>query len=203
MTFGRIIGIAAIGGIILVATVAVINQPNQQNIEAQLDTTTAQLMDIDVNVEATGKIAPAREVPMEFGNNYTVAEVFFEEGDTVREGDVIATLDMAEFDLTVASAQNQFAADSNTFDSIVAPPRDVDLAAAQAGLDAAEADYWAAGQTAPTEEEIAIAELEIEVARNDLWQGQLNRDIQEQIGPEFRTNAGQNGNAQIIQLNDG
>ncbi|MEM6527069.1 MAG: efflux RND transporter periplasmic adaptor subunit [Chloroflexota bacterium] len=203
MTFGRIIGIAAIGGIILIATVAVINQPNQQAIEANFDTTTAQLMDIDIDVEATGKIAPAREVPMEFGNNYTVSEIFFDEGDTVREGDVIAMLDMADFDLTVASARNSLDAQSNQFDSIVAPPRDVDLQAAQAGLDAAEADYWAAGQTAPSDEEIAIAEIQIEAAKNDLWQGQLNRDIQEQIGPEFRTNAGQNGNAQLIQLNDG
>lgn len=202
MNWTRLTIILVAGSAAIIAIAAFVRQSQPQTLNAQEQTAQVELIDLDVRVEASGNIAPAREVPLEFGNTYVVREVLVEEGDTVRAGDVIATLDMEEYDILVDNARIDFERRDNSFNDIVAPPRDVDLIAAQAGVDAAEAEFWAAGQTAPTEEEVEIARLGVEVAKNDLWQGQLNRDITEQIGPEFRTTAGQNGFAQNIQEND-
>ncbi len=206
MTIGRLIGIVVTAGASLVGAVAFINSgasPVQQaDLAEELNTTTVELMDLEVEIEADGNIAADKRVPLTFGNNYVVAEVFVEEGDSVQAGDVIATLDMEDLDLALAGAENDLARQENNFDGIVAVPRDVDLRAAQAGVDAAQAEYYAAGQTAPTEEEIEIARIGIEQSKNDLWQAQLNRDILDEIDPVFRTSPSSNPFAEDVRIAD-
>ncbi|PJF25458.1 MAG: hypothetical protein CUN53_12690, partial [Phototrophicales bacterium] len=58
-----------------------------------------------------------------------------------------------------------------------APPREVDLAVAQAALDAANAQVAAAASTGVTAQQREIARLQAELARNQLWQAQLQRDL--------------------------
>jgi HlyD family secretion protein len=207
MTISRLIGIVVTAGASLVGAVAFINSgasPVQQTAPTadDVNTTTVELMDIEVEIEADGNIAADKRVPLTFGNTYVVREVFVEEGDSVQAGDVIATLDMADYNLALAGAENELARRENSFNGVVAVPRDVDLRAAQAGVDAAQAEYYAAGQTAPTEEEIEIARIGIEQAKNELWQGQLNRDIQEEIPAVFRTSPGSNPFAEEVKTND-
>jgi HlyD family secretion protein len=203
MNWQRILGIGGVIAVIVVGTAAFMRTPLPQNTAEDLQTAEVELRDLEMNVTADGKVAVLQQVPMQFGAYYTVREVLVEEGDTVRAGDVIALLDTTDYELALQTAQTDYERKRNTFDRIVNPPRDVDLMAAQASLDAAEADYWAAGETAPSEEEIAMARLGIDAAKNDLWQAQLNRDITVQISPNFRSSPYQNPYAQEVQLNDG
>lgn len=199
-----VVVLALIGGAAFVTTAAV-NRQDSPAAQEVADEAVVELGRVAVEVEANGSVQAAREVPLSFGTAYTVAEVFVREGDSVQAGDVIARLDTTDLDLLLASRENNVAAAENRFDAVVNPPRDVDLDAALAALDAAEAAQYAAWMARPSEEEIEIARLEVELARNRVWQTQLERDLLFDIPPEFRARSNPNTPvySQEIQVLDG
>lgn len=201
MNWLRTFSIIGLIAVIVGGTAAFVQRTGQE--AQEIETAAVELRDIDVSINAMGNVEPAQESYLAFGSSYVVSEIYVEEGDTVRAGDVLARLDLEDYELVVASAETDLARQQNTFDSIVNPPREVDVMAAQAAVDAAEAAYWAAGQTAPTEEEIEVSRIEVELAKNRLWQSQLERDMLEQIPIEFRGSDTLNPRAQEIQVNDG
>lgn len=150
-----------------------------------LDEYTVEPDSLTVTVTATGIVEPARSVNLAFQYSAPVAEVLVQEGDTVREGDVLALLDAEDLETAVHEAEIALELQQLAYDALVEPPRDVDVAAAEAAVTAAEAGISAA-RTGPTQQQIQIAALQAEVARNQLWQSQLNRDILFDNGPEFR-----------------
>ena len=56
---------------------------------------------IRASVSASGKIDPAGEVNLNFGTPGTVKDVLVNEGDAVKQGDVIAKLDTDNLELAV------------------------------------------------------------------------------------------------------
>src|SRR5215217_2355975 len=62
---------------------------------------------LTATVNATGNIEPESEVRLSFQQPGTIAEVFFDEGATVKKGDVIAKLDTTDLELALAQSQAQ------------------------------------------------------------------------------------------------
>lgn len=133
--------------------------------------------DLVVTVSATGAITPIRQVPLVFELSAPVKEIAVQEGQRVQVGDVLATLDITDLQNALTNAQITVAAQQASYDALVAPARDVDIAAAQAAVTAAQAQAGAASLGADPEQ-IEIARLQAEIARNQLWQAQLQRDMQ-------------------------
>jgi HlyD family secretion protein len=138
-----------------------------------------------VTVSATGVIDPIRAVNLNFEASAPVEEVLVQEGDVVRQGEMIARLDASDLAAALREAEIALELQQLAYESLIAPPREVDIAAAEAAVAAAEAGIDAAG-FGPTREQVEVARLNAELARNQLWQAQLNRDILLSVNPEFR-----------------
>lgn len=61
--------------------------------------------DITVSVAGSGKIETSREARLTFGSAGKVDRILVEEGDRVKEGDVLARLDASALELTLAQSQ--------------------------------------------------------------------------------------------------
>ncbi|MBI1259727.1 MAG: HlyD family efflux transporter periplasmic adaptor subunit [Chloroflexi bacterium] len=154
----------------------------------------------DAPLTATGSVEAARSVPLSFGMTGMVSEVSIEVGQSVHKGDVLAKLDTSDLELALRSVEAQLQVQQIRYDQLVAPARDVDVAAAQAALAAAQASANAAYSTAPSADQVQIAQMQSELARNQLWQAQLQRDQTQSIAPEFRQRAGAAPSVQDAQI---
>jgi multidrug efflux pump subunit AcrA (membrane-fusion protein) len=132
--------------------------------------------DLEVVVTGAGSIQPIRQVPLLFGTVGQVASVNYRVGDRVSAGDVIAALDTTDFEGVLANARIALDVQRSAFNALTAPAREIDIQAAQAALDAAQAQYYAAASTGPTQQQEEIARLQFELAKNQNYQLQLQRD---------------------------
>jgi HlyD family secretion protein len=139
------------------------------------DEVTVVLTDLSVTVTATGPISPLRQVPLLFELVAPVREILVKAGDTVKQGDVLARLDTSDLDVSLVNALIALQSQQVAYDGLIAPPRDVDIEAAQAAVTVAQAQAGAASLGADANQ-VAIAEIQAEIARNQLWQAQLQRD---------------------------
>ena len=156
-----------------------------------LETTVVESGDLAITLNATGTLASLEQTTLVFENTALVEEVLVEVGDMVQAGDVLATLDMTDAEANLRNAQMAVAEAQAMLDALLAEPREIDVAVAEAAVTSATASLSAAAQ-GPTANDIEIARLETELAQNQLWQSQLNRDI-----TEIR---GDNVYAQAIQV---
>jgi HlyD family secretion protein len=161
---------------IIVATVEASNTEETSTVTAE---TTVITQDLSVTVSATGIIAPERQVPLLFELTGTVLEVLVSEGDRVTAGQLLARLDTVDLEASVRDAQLAVDGQQTNLTALTAPARDVDIAAAEAALVAAQASANSAFQSGPTAQQLEIARLQSELAANQLWQQQL------QAGPEL------------------
>lgn len=150
--------------------------------------TIVQIGNLTVTVGATGTVSPVQQVPLVFELSAPVAEVYVQEGDVVQAGDVLARLNVPDLEAAVTNAQIALAAQQASYDALIAPPRDVDIAAAEANLAAAQAQA-AAASLGPDASQVEIARLQTEIARNQLWQAQLQRDLSAAIAQEAANRA--------------
>lgn len=152
---------------------------------AILDTTRVITGDLRVTVSGTGAITPNRQVPLAFQiPSAPVADITIQAGQTVATGDVIASLLADDLEQNVQDAQLALRLQETSTDALTRPPREVDLAAAEAAIDAARAQLYASYATGATGEDREIARLQTEIARNQLWQSQLQRDAVVAAEPE-------------------
>ncbi|MBW4435553.1 MAG: efflux RND transporter periplasmic adaptor subunit [Pleurocapsa minor GSE-CHR-MK-17-07R] len=175
-----VILLAGAGLLFLGARTFVFPPPDVQEDAADsriVDETIVQREPLRVTVGATGLVQPARQLPLVFELPGTVSDIMFSEGDSVRAGDIIATLDTAELETALQTALLALQSQQITYDALTAPPRPEDIAVAQAAVDGARAALNAAYSTGTTTQQIDIASLQTELARNRLWQAQLQRDI--------------------------
>ncbi len=119
------------------------------------------------------------------------------EGQHVKTGDVLAKIKSTDAEAALRNAQISLAQVQAAYDNLTRPPRDVDVAVAEAQVTAAKASIYAASQTAPSTDVKEIARLQTELAKNQLWQSQISRDIQLAPNPEFRNG---NGGAQAGEI---
>lgn len=154
-------------------------------IEEQIvDVYEVQRGNVIITVDGTGAILPARQIALIFSaSGLPVTDVLVSQGDTVDEGQVLASLDTTDAQQVVDDAQIVLDLQQSTLDVLTSPPRPEDIAAAEASLDAAEAQFNAAAATGTTAQQREIARLQTEIARNQLWQTQLARDGLEPPAP--------------------
>ncbi len=161
------------------------------------DSTTVEQGDLTITLNSTGKIAPVQELDLAFQLSAPVTDILVSEGQHVKVGDVLAKIESTDIESALRNAQIGLAQAQAAYDNLTTPPRDVDLAVAEAQVTAAKAGIYAASQTAPSTDAKEIARLQTELAKNQLWQAQLNRDIQLAPNPEFRNG---NGGAQAGEI---
>lgn len=142
-----------------------------------LESTLIQSSAVNSTINATGSIVPNRDVNLAFQYTSPVIEILVDVGDVVEAGQVLARLDADDvdqnFQIAVFNADNQ----QINFDELVGQPRDVDLAAAEAALQAAQLNLG--GSTVLTgagSTQAEIQRLQLELAKNQMWQTAMQRD---------------------------
>ncbi len=134
--------------------------------------------DITVEVTASGNLAFSQEEELAFDMAGTVEEVYVEEGDSVSEGQVVATLDTTDWEKQLRSLQLS-----------VLSAR-ISLKQAQKALDEAEAETIATitgdvvVRDCCDDDEIEIREMQVEQAQLRLEDAQASLDEHLQQSPE-------------------
>ncbi len=172
-----VIIVVGVGGGLAVALKSTSAQGTPNPPDTQIiDQTTAEVGQLRLTVSATGAVIPQRQVPLLFAGSGVVREVLVKVGDSVKAGDPLARLDTVELEAAVNDAQAALDQQRIAYEALTSPPRPEDLAAAQAGVNAAEASLNAA-YSSRNPDQAQIAQLQSDLARNRLWQAQLQRDI--------------------------
>lgn len=140
-------------------------------------------------VAADGRLVPLRWGALSSGTGGRVVEIAVEEGQRVREGDVLLRVDdgpqrmaLAEAEAALSGARAQLAQLRAGATSDEVAGAEAALAAASAAAQAAEGAVATARanlsrlQGGATEEELEIARRGVELARNALWAAQGQRD---------------------------
>jgi HlyD family secretion protein len=125
---------------------------------------------LTVSITAVGSVSPRAEVALSFGTGGEVSDVLVRAGDRVRKGQALVQLDTSDLELQVQSAQAALAAAQAQLDQLEAGPRNEDIAAARANLDAADARLDGAKadlralEKGPDENQIESAEADLRAA---------------------------------------
>lgn len=118
---------------------------------------------LQVVVNASGRIEPARQVALAFGSPGLVTEVLVKIGDEVRAGQVLARLDTADLELNVRQAEASLRSAEARLAQLKAPPRPETVKAAEAAYRNALAQYLRLKNT-PSPEDKAVAEANLKKA---------------------------------------
>lgn len=169
------------GGALLMARLVFGAQSADRSEVLIQDETTVEVGDLSVTISATGVVMPARQVALAFELAAPVKEILVQPGQAVLAGDVLARLDAPDLWANLESARLALELQQIAYDALTTPPREVDIAAARAALNAAWAQVNAANATAPSSTQQEIARLQTELARNRLWQQQLQ--LGERLNP--------------------
>ncbi len=188
----RIAQLLLAGGLLLTACA----RPGASGDAAAQRTARLETGTLTATVNATGNIEPEAEIRLSFQQAGTVAEVFFERGQAVKKGDVIAKLDTVDLELALAQAQASLEQAKNAllqaqsalenakaqeiiatanYSRTVAGVRKSEIDAARAALAAAEANL-AKLKAGPEPEDVAAAEAALRNAEAALRRAQSNYD---------------------------
>jgi HlyD family secretion protein len=131
------------------------------------DLVTAFIGDLEANASASGQLAAQREARLALTTSGIVSEIFVEAGDQVAAGDPLLKLGTDDLERAVANAQQTLAIQQANLETLLAPPKAADLAAAEAVLASAQANLNAL-LDGPTEADIAAAEANLRAAQADV-----------------------------------
>jgi multidrug efflux pump subunit AcrA (membrane-fusion protein) len=183
--FQRLRNLALIG-VVLIAIAAVLRVVTtpQQTASAQAntaaqDTARVERGDVAVTVSATGSIEANQSVSLSFATTGVVKSINVQEGDHVRKGQTLATLDTTSAQDALLLAQAAVTAQEIALRALTDKPRQVDIDVYQAALSVAQAQLKEASSgTSKTTAQISA--LKVEIAKNALWQTELTRDANDQ-----------------------
>ncbi|MDF1489224.1 efflux RND transporter periplasmic adaptor subunit [Tessaracoccus caeni] len=153
-----------------------LSRPTDDAPTAMTQTITVSPTTLKSTVSATGTLEPAQRADLSFDASSTVTAVEVSVGDTVEEGDVIATIDDASLQAAVTSAKADLDAAEDALDELEEDDdaTDAAIAAAKAqvvvkenALTAADEALDAATMTAPFDALVA----EVNVAEGDTTSG--------------------------------
>lgn len=167
-----IIGAVVIAAIVLLA----IFVPRLMSSDVSATTSESAVVrrgNLIATVSATGSISPLREAQLAFGATGSLMKLDVKQGDAVKAGQIIATLDTRELELQLASAEASLASAQARFDQIKSPSP-ADVAAAQAGVASAEAALIQLRQ--PTQNDLLIAKSDLDKAAAALARAQADYD---------------------------
>jgi HlyD family secretion protein len=156
-----LIGIGVIVLMIVIALV-VANPPGRAATVAGPATVAVTRGKMVGSVSGSGAIAAEQSVDLYFQSTGIVKAVAVAEGDAVQAGQVLAEVDTADLQLSLANAQAALNQQQARFDQTRTGAADYDLAASQANVDAAQANYDAALKKA------GVNDAQVQVARASL-----------------------------------
>jgi HlyD family secretion protein len=159
-----------LSAIVLSACGAQVNPTAQTAAER---TATAQRGTIRASVSASGKINPAGEVNLNFSAPGTVQDVLVNEGDPVKQGDVIAKLQTDSLELAVKQAEQALATQQLAYTQAISPTAS-DVAAAQAAI--ASASSSLKQLSTPDDIALQIARLQADSANESKRQVEFQWD---------------------------
>jgi HlyD family secretion protein len=155
-------------------------QAAAQNALAQIRQEPVGRGSIAAAVSATGPLSAESQVNLYFGvaSPAPVAEVNVALGDPVKQGDVLARLDVADLELSVRQSEQALRSAELALVQLTAPVRPEDLAAAEANLRLAKAQVYQATRGSSAEQ-LEIARLNLVVAQQNLTQ--INQRIDDLV----------------------
>ncbi|MBI4321852.1 MAG: HlyD family efflux transporter periplasmic adaptor subunit [Chloroflexi bacterium] len=119
------------------------------------------------SVAATGPIAAATAVPLNFKNSGKVAEIDVNVGDQIKAGQVLAKLEPTDLQAQLRQAQANLAVAQAKLDGMLAGPRAEQVAQLQANVDIAK-QKLATIRNGPRAEVVAQAQAALDSAREKL-----------------------------------
>jgi HlyD family secretion protein len=156
-----------------IALTACSAQPNSTAQTTAERTAAAKRGTIRASVSASGKINPAGEVNLSFGAPGTVQDVRVSEGDTVKQGDVIAKLQTDSLELAVKQTEQALATQQLAYTQAISPTAS-DVAAAEAAVASAASNLKQLGT--PDEIALQIARLQADSANESKRQVEFQWD---------------------------
>jgi HlyD family secretion protein len=151
------------------------------------DTSVVDRGEVTITVSATGPIQANQTVSLSFPISGKVATINVNEGDHVRKGQTIATLNTQAALDALTLAQAKVAQQQVALRQLTEKPRQVDINVAQAALDMANASLKSA-MSGPDQLQTQINALNVEVAKNQLWQIELQRDADNNRKAQLQSN---------------
>jgi HlyD family secretion protein len=188
---------------------------------SNLSTATVEAGNIQATVNGAGNVSPKQQADLSFGQSGTVKSIDVQVGDRVKTGQLLASLDTADLELQVRSAQvnlknaqdqlaqtqnpstaeqissarAQVAAAQAAYDNTIAGASPADIAAAKAGVTSAQAAYDAAVKSAGTSNsQLESAAATLQKAQVALQQAQAAYDK-----ISWRSDAGTTSQAATLQ----
>ena len=167
--------------VVVVAVVAGLGFLGLQRLQAaqasqtNLQTTQVRRGSLTATIGTAGTIQPTNSVNLSFQTSGTVKEIKVNEGDPVKAGQVLATLDAADMELQVAQAELNLSNAQLKLAAAKKGPTAEEIASAKASLASAEENLKAL-QAGPSANDIEVARLKYEQAKDQLWSAQAKRD---------------------------
>jgi RND family efflux transporter MFP subunit len=144
--------------------------------------------DVQITVNATGPLQANQNVVLSFPIAAKVATINVNQGDYVRQGQTIATLDTRSLADNLLVAQARLAAQQVALKQLTEKPRQVDIDVAQAVLNQAKASLASAQHSGADATTIQIDQLNAANAKNALYQAQLARDANNNQKQQLQSN---------------
>ncbi|MBN2822143.1 MAG: biotin/lipoyl-binding protein [Coriobacteriia bacterium] len=173
MSKGKVI--AAVVAVVLVAGVGVAIAINARSGGVEVSVESATRGALAVTVTASGEVEADEEGDIYPPTATTIESIVVTEGQTVKKGDLIATLDTAPLEVQVAQAQAAYEGALAQADAVrKTAPSSADKDAASAAVNAAYsayaaalAQYEAVKEAVPSQEAIDLAQSEVDQAQLD------------------------------------
>jgi HlyD family secretion protein len=143
---------------------------------AAADITRVDRGNVQIVVNATGPLQANQNVVLSFPITGKVATINVNQGDFIRKGQTIATLDTQAMTDNLLVAQARLAAQQAALEQLTAKPRQVDIQVAQAVLNQANAALASANSGGVDQTTLQIDQLNVQTAKNSLYTAQLQRD---------------------------
>src|SRR5262249_15445521 len=178
-----LIGAVLIGVAVFVRSRSLAQPGNSSGVQ---ETGAAERGDILVTVSATAPLQAKKQASLSFPVTGRVTTVNVEEGDFVRKGQVIATLDTQALQDQLASAEANVLARQVALQKLQEKPRQVEIDVAQANLNLAQARLKEASASGTDKLQAQIDQLNVDKAKTSLWQSQLQRDADDKAKADLQ-----------------
>ncbi len=149
-------------------------RPVETDVVAEPQRSEAVMGQLSTTVDLSGSAEAERSTTLSFGVAGTVATVEVESGDAVQTGDVLATLDDADAQRRVATAETQLRLAELRLHALLADPAAAEIASARQSIESAETQVLNAEQALkrlsepPAASELASAEQAVASALGQL-----------------------------------
>lgn len=175
-----LIQISVVGTLLLAACSAPsVSLPGTQGAQATAavigERVTAQASTLENKIVGTGNVIASSTVNLAFQTTGTVSKVAIKLGDQVKAGQVLATLDDSDLQLSAQSAWTNYIAAQAAYTATVAGPTSADLRKAQSALASAQAAYNDLFAQ-PSETDLASLKADLDNAEAALKQAQAAYD---------------------------